>query len=356
MADGVTITANVIDGSTISGDITDGVTITTSVNESTAVTGNLIAGAKGDKGDKGDTGPAGPTGDTGAQGPKGDTGATGAVGATGAKGDTGATGPAGADGAAATIAAGTTTTGAAGTSASVTNSGTSSAAVFDFTIPKGDKGDKGDTGATGATGAAGTDGTDGAAATITVGTTTTLAAGSDATVTNSGTDSAAVFDFGIPKGLDGSGSGDMEASVYDPTSVAADAFNMDNMAQGTTNKFVSAAEKTVLANTSGTNTGDQDLSGYVLNTRTVAGHALSADVVIGATDLSATGGTTASFLRKDNTWATPTNTTYSTMTTAEGEAGTASTARTMSASNTKAIINYYIQNPTTPSDHTYGWL
>ncbi|TGN80570.1 hypothetical protein EOW77_0028180 [Bradyrhizobium yuanmingense] len=49
----------------------------------------------------------------------------------------GADGADGADGAAATVAVGTTTTGAGGSSASVTNSGTSSAAVFDFTIPAG---------------------------------------------------------------------------------------------------------------------------------------------------------------------------------------------------------------------------
>ncbi len=45
--------------------------------------------------------------------------------------------PAGPAGAAATIAAGTTTTGNAGTSASASNSGTSSAAILDFTIPRG---------------------------------------------------------------------------------------------------------------------------------------------------------------------------------------------------------------------------
>lgn len=55
----------------------------------------------------------------------------------------------GADGQAATVTVGTTTTGAAGTNASVVNSGTSSAAVFDFVIPRGDKGDTGNTGATG---------------------------------------------------------------------------------------------------------------------------------------------------------------------------------------------------------------
>lgn len=71
----------------------------------------------------------------------------------------------GRDGAAASVAVGTTTTGAAGTNASVTNSGTSSAAVLNFTIPrgaKGDKGDKGDTGATGATGPQGPQGETGA--------------------------------------------------------------------------------------------------------------------------------------------------------------------------------------------------
>jgi hypothetical protein len=97
----------------------------------------------------------------------------------------------GTPGAAATIAVGTTTTGAAGSSASVNNSGNAYAAVFNFTIPRGD------VGATGATGATGSPGT---AATIAVGTTTTGAAGSSASVTNSGTSSAAVFNFTIPRG------------------------------------------------------------------------------------------------------------------------------------------------------------
>lgn len=115
-------------------------------------------------------------------------GATGPAGADGANGATGPAGADGSDGSAATIAVGSVTTGAAGSSATVTNSGTTSAAVFDFSIPRGD------------TGANGTNGADGTAATIAVGTVTTGAAGSSATVTNSGTTSAAVFDFSIPKG------------------------------------------------------------------------------------------------------------------------------------------------------------
>ena len=58
-------------------------------------------------------------------------------------------------------------------------------------------------GDTGDQGPAGTNGTDGAAATIAVGTVTTGAAGSSATVTNSGSSSAATFDFAIPQGAAG---------------------------------------------------------------------------------------------------------------------------------------------------------
>jgi hypothetical protein len=106
-------------------------------------------------------------------------------GATGATGPTGPQGPQGIPGTAATVSVGTTTTGAAGSSASVSNSGTSSAAVFNFTIPRGD---------TGATGP------QGSAATIAAGTTTTSAPGTNASVVNSGTSSNAVFDFTIPRG------------------------------------------------------------------------------------------------------------------------------------------------------------
>ena len=191
-----------------------------------------LTGATGPQGPQGLTGPQGPQGLTGPQGPrgvqgpqgaKGDTGATGATGPagptgpqgpTGPKGDTGATGPTGPQGPAATITVGTTTTGNPGTNASVTNSGTSSAAVFNFTIPRGN------------TGATGPQGPDGDAATIAVGTVTTGAPGTNATVVNSGTSSAAVFDFTIPrgdKGESGSGAGDMLASDYDPNGVVQNA-------------------------------------------------------------------------------------------------------------------------------------
>lgn len=114
----------------------------------------------------------GPKGETGAQGPKGDTGPQGLQGPVGPQGPQGEQGERGERG------------------------------------PQGIQGPQGEKGATGAqgpqgpTGATGATGAQGPAATIAVGTTTTLPAGSNATVTNSGTTSAAVFDFGIPKGAD----------------------------------------------------------------------------------------------------------------------------------------------------------
>lgn len=85
-------------------------------------------------------------------------------------------------GAAATITLGTVTTGAAGSSASVTNTGLPGAAIFNFTIPRGDIGDSG---------------------TLTIGTVTTGIAGSSAIITNIGTSTAAILDIAIPRGATG---------------------------------------------------------------------------------------------------------------------------------------------------------
>lgn len=117
--------------------------------------------------------PAGP------QGPQGEPGTPGAAGAN------------------ASVTVGSTNTGAAGSSAVVTNSGTAQNAIFNFTIPRGDTGA---TGATGAQGAQGPAGSPGEAAAISVGSTTTGAEGSMAQVTNSGTSSNAVLNFVIPRG------------------------------------------------------------------------------------------------------------------------------------------------------------
>ena len=98
-------------------------------------------GPEGPQGATGATGPQGPQGEQGIQGIQGETGATGATGPEGPTGPQGAEGPQGTAGTAATITVGSVTTGSAGTNVSVTNSGTSTAAIFNFTIPKGDQGD-----------------------------------------------------------------------------------------------------------------------------------------------------------------------------------------------------------------------
>jgi len=77
------------------------------------------------------------------QGPQGTQGDAGADGADGDDGN---------DGASATLNVGTTTTGAEGTDASVTASGTELARIFNFTIPRGDTGADGGIGLTGAKG------------------------------------------------------------------------------------------------------------------------------------------------------------------------------------------------------------
>jgi Collagen triple helix repeat (20 copies) len=143
---------------------------------------------QGPKGDQGPIGPIGPPGPIGPQGVQGPAGVQGAQGATGPQGDLG---PQGATG------------------------------------PPGPTGATGGAGPTGPQGPVGLQGNPGAAATIAVGTTATGAPGSNASVSNSGSSSAAVFNFTIPAGIQGpvgpqgpsgSGTGDMLKSVYDTNS------------------------------------------------------------------------------------------------------------------------------------------
>ena len=178
------------------------------------------AGPTGPKGDTGDTGPQGPAGPTGPKGDTGDTGPQGPAGPTGPKGDTGDTGPQGPTG----------PTGPEGPKGddggyyqpTVSDSGiltwqasrTGMPGISSANIrgpqgiqgiqgPTGPEGPKGDTGGTGPQGPKGDTGDPGAAATVRVGTVSTLPAGSVATVTNRGTTSAAILDFGIPQGAQG---------------------------------------------------------------------------------------------------------------------------------------------------------
>ncbi len=70
-------------------------------------------------------------------------------------------------------------------------------------VDNGTEGPEGPQGPAGTNGTNGTNGTDGAAATITAGSATGLPTGNSPTVTNVGTSSAAIFNFGIPAGATG---------------------------------------------------------------------------------------------------------------------------------------------------------
>lgn len=176
------------------------------------------------------------------------------------KGDTGT---------AATATAGTTTTLAAGESATVTNVGTTSAAVFNFAIPQGIQG------------LTGADGDDGAAATIAVGTVTTVANNVPASVTNVGTSAAAIFNFEIPKGLDGEGSGDVIAPATNTDSYIPqwDGANSKTLKNGlgldTDLSSVSASDDTVPSAKATKAMGDLKLP--------LAGGTMTGDIQLGET-------------------------------------------------------------------------
>jgi len=96
MDNNVTITANVVEGSSLNPNVTNGATVQTNVAYGTPVTGNVVTGAKGDKGD---TGATGPQGEQGIQGEQGEQGIQGIQGIQGDPGTDGTDGTDGIDGA-----------------------------------------------------------------------------------------------------------------------------------------------------------------------------------------------------------------------------------------------------------------
>ena len=108
----------------------------------------------------------------------------------------GPTGPTGPAGAA-TITVGTTTTTDPGTDATVTNSGTNENVILNFTIPRGEDG------ATGPTGPRGEEGAQGATPVLTIGTISTGARGTQAAATITGDAPNYVLNLTIPQGPTG---------------------------------------------------------------------------------------------------------------------------------------------------------
>lgn len=124
------------------------------------------------------------------------------------------------------------------------------------------KGPKGDTGATGATGATGP------GATVSVGTVTTLSPGSTATVTNSGTETDAVFDFGIPQGQRGETVTELDNLTLNSITTPSDDFpslaveNNGSLLFGKIQKWFTSLRSTFLKNNATTTD-----SGYALDAR-----------------------------------------------------------------------------------------
>lgn len=98
---------------------------------------NVDSVLTGPPGPKGDRGEPGPRGERGERGPAGPAGATGATGATGSQGPQGIQGIQGEPGISPTVTVGTTITLPPDTPATVTNSGTPTDLVLDFGIPEG---------------------------------------------------------------------------------------------------------------------------------------------------------------------------------------------------------------------------
>ena len=163
-------------------------------------------GPQGEKGDTGATGPQGEKGDTGPQGPQGEKGDTGGIGPQGEKGDTGPQGPQGPQG---------------------EKGDTGPQGPQGIVGPQGPQGEKGDTGPQGPQGEKGDTGGDGVGITSISLLSGTHAAGTTDTYRITLSDGS-TQDFTVYNGADGSGSGDMSKSIYDPTNKNADAFDYNN--------------------------------------------------------------------------------------------------------------------------------
>lgn len=127
------------------------------------------------------------------------------------------TGPVGEQGIAATLQLGTVTTGAAGSDPAITYSGTPQEAVLNFELP--------------------------ASPTVEIGSVTSAPSGTAPSVTNSGSERAAVLNFVVPAGKDGTGTGDMQASDYDPAGKRLNVYDMASMVEADNAKVMTEAER-----------------------------------------------------------------------------------------------------------------
>jgi hypothetical protein len=316
-------------------------------------------GALGATGAPGATGPQGLqglTGATGAAGPQGQQGLTGATGSQGPQGTVGATGPQGSPvtfrgawniGSAYAIGDTVSESGnsyiaiAAGTAedpATDVGSGTSGT-YWALLAKKGDTGDVGATGPAGAVGpqglqgpagAIGAAGAQGSAATVAIGSVTTGAAGSSASVANSGTSSAATFNFTIPQGAAGTGfaNGTAGGQIY---------------LTGSLSPFAPASPQTVTGDVTISSSGVTTIGPGTVTANKIANNAITstqiasstitggniANSTVGVANLNASGTASSSnYLRGDGTWSTPSGGSSNTYSTGSLSTGTISSSAT----------------------------
>lgn len=132
--------------------------------------------------------------------------------------------------------------------------------------------------------------------------------------------------------------------------VNSDTTTTANITDSSNKRFVTNAYLTILSNTSGTNTGDQDLSGLTPKTTTVNGHPLSANITVSYSDLTgkpslATVATSGSYSDLSGTPAIP-NVTRTTSASTLSLVATGATGTQISATK-DSTVRYTVSTSTT---------
>ena len=212
---------------------------------------------------------------------------------TGPQGPKGEPGEPGRDGVSPTINIGETNTLDAGTPASVTNVGSDTNVILNFGIPQGPQGEQGEPGENGA------DGTDGVSPTITIGSTYTLDPDQSASVTNVGTDTDLILNFGIPQGKQGTTEGCLSTpTIVDSLPSPADPSVFYFVPKSYTNTTVTGDNISLTFTDSG-RISTLSLQGYL---------DASLQPLTGNVDIEVDGETTT--IPLDSTWLAKVNTTY----------------------------------------------